>query len=111
MEVFDFTPSFVWESARSYNVLISEFESGREQRRFKNRQPREWQLTFRNKPDVIRQIEWFFHKHKGPFKPFSWAPPGEDRHVKVRFKDETINITAQGQFVAETTVTLREVLG
>lgn len=110
MEVFDFTPSFIWESARSYNVLISEFESGREQRRFKNRKPREWQLTFRNKPEVIREIEWFFHEHKGPFGTFLWQPPGESQYLTCRFGQDSMEINWQGEMLGECQLAIREIL-
>jgi phage-related protein len=110
MEVFDFTPSFVWEAVNGHNVLITEFESGKEQRRYKNRLPREWNLSFIDKQEQIAELKRFFNAHKGPFDVFMWRPPDEDEIIFVRFKENTINISSQGRFVSEVSLTLREVL-
>jgi len=110
LDIFEFEPSYVWEAVNGHDVLITEFESGKEQRRYKNRLPREWNLSFKGRPEDIQQIEWFFHKRKGPYEVFSWQPPNEDGYIKARFKDEALSITSQGYLVSEVSLTIREVL-
>lgn len=110
MEVFEFVPRYEYQTVSGYKVLISQFESGKEQRRYKRRRPREWQLTFRNKPEVIREIEWFFHEHKGPFGTFLWQPPGESQYLTCRFGQDSMEISWQGEMLGECQLTIREII-
>lgn len=110
MQTFDFVPLYSWEVTTGYRVLITEMESGSERRYHKNRRPREWQLTFKSTPDVIREIEWFFHEHKGAFGAFLWSPPGESQYLTCRFGQESMGINWQGEMLGECQLTIREII-
>ena len=110
MAIFNFKPLYVWQVSSGARVLVSQFESGKEQRRYKGRRPREWTLSFKDFPDVIRAIVAFYESRKGPFEAFSWTPPDEDLPVVVRFKSDTLDVTNYGLQYAGCELTLREVL-
>ena len=110
MEEFDFVPLYSWQMTTGYRVLVTEMESGPERRYYKRRRPREWQLTFRNKPDVVQEIEWFFHEHKGPFGTFLWQPPGESQYLTCRFGQDSMEISWHGEMLGECQLAIREIL-
>lgn len=110
MATFNFTPQYAWDKTLEYRVLTTEFESGKEQRRYKGRQPREWGLAFHGKRTWIAQIEAFFAAQKGPFLAFSWVPPGESQLISVRFKEDTLKVQHAGMGLAQVQVSFREVL-
>lgn len=110
MPEFVWEPQYVWESTLGHKVLVSEFESGREQRRYKGRRPKQWKLTFRDRPEIIGAIQDFFDARKGSLEPFDWIPPGSNTPVSVRFEADTLSISSQGRVCAECELVLMEVL-
>ena len=110
MEVFEFVPRYEYQTVSGYRVLVSQFESGKEQRRYKRRLPREWMLDFIGNPEKIEEIERFFCRHKGPAVTFLWVPDKEESAVCVRFKDESLTIRGYGTYVKECSLTLIEIM-
>lgn len=110
MEIFEFEPRYEYQTVSGYKVLISQFESGKEQRRYKRRLPREWELSFIGTPEEIEEIERFFCRHKGPAVTFLWAPEEEESAVCVRFKDEKLTVRGYGEHAKECSLTLVEVM-
>lgn len=109
-ETFSVTPQMVWESSSVHNVLISTFESGREQRRYKGAKPRVWKLSFEGTWAKIASIETFFNARKGSYEAFNWTPPGGSA-TTVRFKENSLDITHHGQGLwGSCEVTIQEVL-
>ena len=109
MEIFCFEPRYEYQTVSGYKVLISQFESGKEQRRYKRRLPREWRLGFSGTYDLIASIMAFHNAQQGTFRKFLWKPLNESEYIHVRFVDEQLQIQVQGRAVASVSLTLREV--
>lgn len=96
-------PKFTWKANRAYqdgivfNTLITEFESGKEQRRSKGLPRRTFMLEFEKSTTTNNDAEeiWnFFVARKGRFEPFEWDYQHEDgtvETVKVRFNSDALN--------------------
>lgn len=110
-ETFSATPQYIWEVSSSHNVLISTFESGKEQRRYKGAKPKEWRLNYRGSWSDISTVLTFYDARKGSYEAFNWTPPSETTAISVRFKDNSLSISRQGESTfAECEVSLLEVL-
>lgn len=110
MVPFEYTPLYAWQKTHNHNVLVTTFESGKEQRRYKGARPRTWTLGFRDTVANIDLIRAFYDARKGPYESFSWTLPGTTTSVTVRFEENSLSISLHGQHYAECEVTLREVL-
>ena len=111
MATFTYTPLYVWESTASHRVLVSELEGGKEQRKYKGKNPREWTLSFRATRATIEGIVAFFDARKGNFEAFSWTVPGTSTTVSVRFKEGDLKTSWNGLSSGEiVNVVFREVL-
>ena len=110
-ETFDVMPQYIWESASEHNVLITTFETGKEQRRYKGARPRQWNLTFKGNWATVSGVVDFFNARKGSYEAFIWLPPGETNSIYARFKESSLNVTRYGlTSFGECSVTLIEVL-
>jgi len=85
-ETFSVTPQYIWESSYRYNVIRTEFESGKEQRKYIGTLPRQWVLSFKGSSATIATVVDFYNARKGSFEVFNWIPPGESTAISVRFK-------------------------
>lgn len=93
-DTFSFIPDTAIELNKSYSTIISEYESGAEQRRSKRDDPRnEWALGFR-----VRTISEkdsfisFFDSQKGALNAFYWTNPEDNVQRLVRFKEDSLQI-------------------
>lgn len=109
METFNIMPVYQWQATIGRRVLISNFESGIEQRRDKGPMPREWVLGFAGKEKIL-QFTAFYNARRGPVETFLWVPPGEETPVTVRFKDDSVQSAHYGLQHATVEIVLREVL-
>lgn len=109
METFSIMPAYQWQATIGRRVLISNFESGIEQRRDKGPMPREWVLGFAGK-EKISQLTDFYNARKGPVETFLWVPPEAETPVTVRFKDDSVQSAHYGLQHATVEIVLREVL-
>lgn len=97
MEKFDFNYNNAWEDSIQFNTLITEFESGREQRRTKGKEKRRFVLSFgktTNYDNQAQEIWEFFVDHRGRAIPFLFdykKPDGSVEEVKVRFDVDEMN--------------------
>jgi len=110
METFSFVPDYSWQTTFGHKVLVTEFESGKEQRRYLRKKPREWQLSFSGKWASVEEVLFFWQERKGPFESFLWKLPDTGETVTVRFKEEDLNSPRQGLAGGSLQLTLREVL-
>lgn len=108
--LFNYPAYRTWKSNDSHNVLVSTFENGTEQRRYKRTNPRQWELQFVGKYDVLMFIKKFYNERQGRNDPFNWVPPGEAKAIQVRFDNDTLEIDYDGLISASTTVRFVEVL-
>lgn len=110
MATFNFTPLYAWQKTHNHNVLVTTFESGKEQRRYKGARPRTWTLGFRDTIANIELIRAFYDLRKGPYESFAWTPPGTTTAVTVRFEENSLSISLHGLHYADCEITIREVL-
>ena len=76
MSDFAYLPDFVFEETLEYKTLVSEFESGVEQRRRKWAAPlRKWRLRFSNRTKAdMELVRNFFSGKYGSFMAFMDEP-------------------------------------
>lgn len=86
-------PSNIKEGIQ-FNNLITEFESGREQRRAKGVPRRTWKLTFKKDQADADAIWNFYVARKGTFEPFSWISPIDGKTYNVRFMQDSLERSA-----------------
>lgn len=110
MATFSYMPYWVYEYTTDHNVLISTFESGREQRRYKGVRPRKWKLVFRQIPSTIDNIVAFFNERKGAYEKFDWIPPGGSSSIRARFEANSLRISYYGKAYAECELVIQEVI-
>lgn len=95
-------PKFTWKANRAYQdgivftTLISQFESGKEQRRSKGLPRRKFRLYFQ-KENITKQeateIWNFFVARKGRYEAFEWDYEKDDgtvETIKVRFDTDVL---------------------
>ena len=109
MATFSATPLYAYQRGINHNVLITEFESGKEQRKYLGVRARTWTVGFRDTPATIKAIEDFYNDHKGSFEAFTWTPPGGSA-ISVRFEEGSLTVNYYGTHYAECEVTMREIL-
>lgn len=113
---FDFKYNNAWEDEIRFNTLVTQFESGKEQRRAKGLPRRVFRLTFEKattKNDDAEQIYQFFVARKGRFEPFLWDYPRSDgtvEEVTVRFDTDILNRQAFMQLMYSFGLTFIEVI-
>ena len=59
MATFTATPLYSYQRGINHNVLVTEFESGKEQRKYLGVRARTWTVGFRDTPATIAAIETF----------------------------------------------------
>lgn len=102
-------PANVQESIH-YRTLITEFESGKEQRRSKGTPRRRWSLKFR-KDQVDADTIWSFYvARKGAFESFQWVNPVDTQTYKVRFAEDNLSRQAFWKLCFEYGITFVEVV-
>jgi len=110
MATFTATPLYAYQRGINHNVLITEFESGKEQRKYLGVRARTWTVGFRDVPATIAAIEAFYNARKGSYEAFAWTPPGTSTAISVRFEEGSLTVSYSGTHYAECEVTMREIL-
>ncbi len=110
MATFTAVPLYSYQRGINHRVLVTEFESGKEQRKYLGVRARTWTLGFRNKVAAIKAIEDFYNARGGNFEAFTWTPPGAITPISVRFEDGSLSVSYSGGLYAECEVTMREIL-
>lgn len=92
MAAFNFTPSFIYIEELKFKTIVSEAESGKEQRRKKWTNPkREFTLKFDAIDDTTaKSIRDFFIARGGRFEAFTWLNPLDNVVYTVRFTDDKL---------------------
>lgn len=94
---FDWNYNRIWEDETRYQTLVSQFESGREQRRGKGKLPRIFRLEFEKQTitkEDAHEIYEFFKARQGRLEPFHWDyihSDGSVEEVKVRFDMDNLS--------------------
>lgn len=89
---FTYTPDFAVEEQIEHKTIISEFESGVEQRRQKWSAPlRTFKLIFKNRTSTeYNDVKIFFNNKKGALTSFTWTNPIDNTEYMVRFKEDSL---------------------
>ena len=109
MATFTATPLYAYQRGINHNVLITEFESGKEQRKYLGVRARTWTVGFRDTVATIAAIEDFYNARKGSYEAFTWTPPGGSA-TSVRFEEGSLTVSYYGTHYAECEVTMREII-
>lgn len=112
MSIFHWIADYVLEEETASVVEITEFESGKEQRRRKHLKPRRsWRLSFPSisKTEAI-DIETFFKAQKGGYDTFDWECPINSITYTVRFANDVFSYQRITDNVYQTEITLVEVI-
>jgi phage-related protein len=94
---FDFSYNRAWQDEIRFNTLITQFESGKEQRRAKGLPRRIFRLNFEKSTTSntdAEEIYQFFVARKGRYESFHWdysKSDGETEEVEVRFDMDTMS--------------------
>lgn len=112
MSDFELTPDFVLDQTNQYKTLISEFESGVEQRRAKRDDPRrKWKLVYRNRPTADKNTaKSRFDSQKGQYSSFTWTNPNDSTEYTVRFNMDEFKFRYKAYGIYDFELFLIEVL-
>lgn len=112
MADFSLAPDFVFTKKGTYDTIISQFENGVEQRRPRRTNTiREWTLQYRNRPaSEVATIQTMFDSVKGAYNSFTWTNPLDSVDYNVRFKEDTLDVSAKAYNVYDVEFSLVEVL-
>ena len=110
MATFTTKPLYSYQRGINHNVLITEFESGKEQRKYLGVRARTWTVGFRGTLAKIAEVESFYNDRKGAFEAFTWTPPGISTAISVRFEENSLSVNHSGSLYAECEVTIREII-
>lgn len=110
MATFAIKPLYSYQRGINHNVLITEFESGKEQRKYLGVRARTWTVGFRGTLAKIASVESFYNDRKGSFEAFTWTPPGASTAISVRFEENSLSVNYSGSLYAECEVTIREII-
>lgn len=94
---FDFKYKNAWEDEINFKTLITQFESGKEQRRSKGESRRKFRLTFdktTNYNNDAQEMWDFFVARKGRFESFLFDYKKADdtvEEVEVRFAEDSLS--------------------
>jgi phage-related protein len=92
MSDLSLTPDYVFDESPEYKTVISEFESGVEQRRAKQSTPvRRWTLRFITRTQAdYNTITSLFATCYGALTAFTWTNPNDSTEYTVRFDSDKI---------------------
>lgn len=85
MATFTWTPEREPVERLEQQVLVTRFESGKEQRRKKSPMRRVFELEFIRDEAVGDEIWQFYLDREGPLESFSWEHPTTGETITVRF--------------------------
>lgn len=93
MEVFTWQPTEVIEEEIRFKTLITQFESGKEQRRSKGTPRRVWTMKFSRLKDEGDAIWAFYVARRGAYETFLWTNPIDGVQYTVRFLEDNLSRT------------------
>jgi len=100
-----------WDESTETNVLITDFESGKEQRREKSPARRRFSLPFSQLRTQVDEIIEFYNNRAGPTEPFIWEHYITGEEIVVRFANETLTRQHFFDVGSEFSLELVELLG
>jgi len=111
MEIFAWPcdPEMIEESIEP-NVLISQFNVGRDKRRAKGPPRRRWSLRFRKDQVDANAIWSFYVARRGAYEAFLWTNPLDNETYTVRFDRDDLTRTVMWHCLFEFGLDLVEVI-
>lgn len=113
---FNFSYNRSWKDGIQYKTLVTQFESGKEQRRSKGSPRRKFTLQFdkaTTTSDDAQDIWDFFCARKGKYEKFLWdyeKPDGTIEEVTVRFDTDMLERDVFMETIYSHGLTLIEVI-
>lgn len=95
MADFTLAPDYTFTKETNYKTLVSQFESGVEQRRSKWTAPvRTWKLQYKNRDATdLGTIQTLFDAKLGAYQSFTWTNPVDSVDYTVRFKEDSLSVS------------------
>ena len=95
MSDLSLTPDYVYDENVSYQTIVSQFESGYEQRRAKWSTPlRKFHLEYKNRSTSDMQtILSLFAEKLGKATAFNWTNPNDNTSYSVRFDTDDLKVS------------------
>lgn len=112
MSDFSTQPNSAMDEEPIFDTIISEFESGVEQRRSRRSSSlRRWRLIYTNRDSTTMEtVRDFFLARLGAYDDFTWTNPNDDVEYTVRFEEDSLNIRRRRYNLWDFQFVLREVL-
>ena len=110
VKVFKWKPFEIPKARYGHNVNVTTFESGKEQRKYLNKKPTEWTLSFKTTYKEMMEIQSFYESCRGSFESFTWTDCYSGQNKRVRFSIDDLEISTQWQKNGTFTIKLTEVL-
>lgn len=106
------TPDYPISRNLEYKTLVSQFESGYEQRRQKRQNPiRSWRLEFKNRTITeFETMQTLIASKKGQMTAFLWTDPDDSVQYTVRFSADKLERTKEFYGLVNFNVDLVQVL-
>lgn len=110
MASFTWVPFYEPNIEHRFNVLTTEFESGKVQKKYRGALPTVWTLKFKTTWAEMTAIRDFFIDRKGSFESFTWVDPWSGTTKTVRFAEDNLDIETEFKLNGIFTVRFEEVL-
>lgn len=100
----NWSPQFVFTYGPEFKTLVTDFESGKEQRRQKwSTDRKRFHLVYNAIPaSTASSILTEFESNKGAYSTFTWTNPADTTQYTVRFVEDSLQL----QYVTTTVVRL-----
>ena len=85
-ETFSYSPLYAYQRGLNHRVLVTEFESGKEERKYLGVRARTWTLGFRAAVATIQEIESFYNARGGNYEASTSTAPGDASSISARFE-------------------------
>lgn len=95
MATFSWVPFYPPKVKDGFSVLTTDFESGRQQKKFKRKIPTQWELEFKTTWAEMAAIRAFFVARKGSYESFTWTDPWSGTPKTVRFANDELEIETE----------------
>lgn len=112
LPTFDFPAYVEWEDNIEFDVLTTEFESGKKQKRLKGPDTgkRTWGLKFKKDEVDAVNIYDFYKARKGSYETFNWEHPRTGETIEVRFVEDELSMEALARKIYQFGLPIEEVL-
>lgn len=111
MSDFTYTPDYSFQETPQFRTLVSEFETGWEQRRAMWADAlRQWKLVFKTRTlTETNAIIAFFEAKLGAYDQFTWTNPNDSTEYTVRFVEDSLQVDRISYNIFDLSLMFKEV--